>query len=446
MPRRVSRRQRLVPPGATSDATDGLIWTVARGCMVFVDLQCLSFALVVLKLSGAGNYPWSVAFLPMFCASLSVVCLEATVFLRAASLKLRKEGPTSRPQRRYGALRNERNVVREDALPLLRRGLVATVASVPAVILVFAAQILAYRGATTSSPRKKRRFFSSSLGCLLSLETVALLLAVALKGRSSRQVPASQINCSLTDVEARQLAERDDDDDGDGNWVTMKRPSGLLSATYHFLLWLWLLLLLTGFNFAFIPFWFALLLFARALVCVTLGHCRGKYKLTTIQLLGVSLYACATVSLALAAQNTLRGNNDAPFATTTTTTTMARPEKKNTVLMRAAAALTALFSSGLGLQLAFYTHARQLSRTRGHGPPQPLTTTRDGFWAVDGSGESFWFLLGSFERALPSNRHTTEQQEENKSLIVDDSSTTDPPGEQQQQQAPTSLTGDIGSQ
>ena len=352
----VPRRQRR----RSEDATESLIWLVARGCQIFADLHCLGFALILASFGGFLSR--KVGFLPLFTATAWALVTQARIFIRAASLKLQKPGTKD-----YGSMDSSRrriSVIHEDALPLLRRGIVATIASLPGLGLVLAAQILFFQG-------------KNGLGCLVAMQTAILAFAIALKGRSISEVPASQID-RVEDVEALQLT------------ATNPRPSGLLSGTFQALIWLWLVLLLVvgSSSNAFVPLWIAWLLFLRSLVTLLRGHCYGRYNLARGQLISVGLYLISAVAMALAVALGI----GVPL-----TDLQRRPQAAVLV------AIVGIVAGAIPFHNAFTTHALQLTKTRGHGPPLPLATTRDGYWAIDGSGESFWFLLGSFHRIAPAS-------------------------------------------
>ncbi|KAJ8600737.1 hypothetical protein CTAYLR_003915 [Chrysophaeum taylorii] len=390
------RRRRL---RAGDDATEGLIWLVARGCIAFVDLHAVGAVTVVIK--GVGlvdqHVPWLAAFSPFFAASLVALVTQIRVFARAASLKLHN------PAVHYGAVSaaNARgDVIHEDALPLVRRGIVAIVLSVPTLAVVATAQILSCvaTAAFASGHRRRARVAASrATACLLSLETAALCAAVALKGRGTSEPPASKLLSVAALEDEPQCLRR-----------SRSRLSGRLGVTFHVLLWLWLVLLVAllddptltrrhaehptieqRLSRASTPLWLAWVLLVSSLAVVCRRHRARVYRLQCTQLVSAGLYvfSCSCLAAAVAARFGF------PFAERAGRASLAR-------VRPAAPGLAALgiVAAAAALHLAFLRHAQQLAHSRGHGAPLPLARTPEGYWGVSGSGESFWFLLGSFER------------------------------------------------
>lgn len=357
---------------------------------------------------------------------------QIRVFTRAASLKLHD------PAVHYGAVTaaNTRgDSINEDALPLVRRGIVAVVCSVPALAVFVAAQILgceAARAWCLGRRRHARIASAKASACLLSLQTCALCAAVrttrraqiyfwstlfaqlVLKGRSVSELPADK---QLIDV----FDEESLDARCETHWSCFRRRmSGRLTATFHMLLWSWLVLMVAVLDdptltsdragestvlskrrviYAFVPLWAALALLVMNLLLVIHRHRSCIYRLERSQLVGATLYISSSCFLALA------------LALWLGTTSNAEAVRFNELALVCPCAAASLGVAGAlcacaALHLALLHHARQLVVSRGHGTPLPLAQTAQGYWGVSGAGESFWFILGSFERIAPSISET----------------------------------------
>lgn len=361
-----------------------------------------------------------------------MACLtQLRVFTRAASLKLHD------PAVHYGAVTaaNTRgDSINEDALPLVRRGIVAVVCSVPALAVFVAAQILGCEAARALYQGRRRRARIASAkaaACLLSLQTCALCAAVriicrahtcwstlfsqlVLKGRSLSELPAD-----------KQLIGLYDDESLEARCATQlscfrRRMPGRLTATFHMLLWFWLVLVVAVLDdptltsghtgeanvlakrrvvYAFVPLWAALALLVVNLLLVIYRHRSCIYRLQRSQLVGATLYIVSSCFVALALVLWLG------------TTPSAEPVRLNRLALVGPCAAASLGLAGAlcgcaALHLALWHHARQLVASRGHGTPLPLAQTAQGYWGISGAGESFWFILGSFERIAPSISET----------------------------------------
>lgn len=389
------RRRRLSRYG--DDATEGLVWLVARGCIGFIDFTALGAVAVYLN-GKSDRCPWALAFLPFFAASFVVGATQIRALLRVASLKLHN------PAVHYGAAsaQNTRgDTIEEDALPLIRRGIVAIVLSIPTLLVVVAAQIFAClaTGYWTSDQRRRSTVAAKRASvCLLSLQTCALCASLVLKGRSVSELPAKRLSSDF-------LYGRE----GSG------RLSGRLSAAFHALLWIWLVLVVSVLDDAavtttttstdeviivvgqqrrlaraFTPLWTAWVLLVASLALVLNRHRTNTYRLERSQIVGITAYVASCCFFACAVMRWL----GFPFVEQSSLALASAIFGRTGGLLGLLGALCAC----LGLHLAFLRHARQLVLSRGHGTPMPLARTPDGYWGVSGAGESFWFILGSFER------------------------------------------------
>lgn len=223
---------------------------------------------------------------------------------------------------------------------------------------------------------------------------------LVLKGRSVAEPPAAAISAAAIEDRHRtpQLV-----------WFCRGRLSGRLGTTFHAFLWLWLVLVLAlledgdlprdgaakrKFARAFAPLWTAWALLVASLFLVIRRHRTQAYRLMPSQLAAATLYVCSACFFAVAVAALL----GVPFAERASNRCL-----ENLGPRGAAACCTAgAICAAVGLRVAFVRHAHQLVRSRGHGQPLPLARTPEGYWGVSGAGESFWFLLGSFERAAPN--------------------------------------------
>lgn len=318
--------------------------------------------------------------------------------MRAASLKLHN------PAVHYGAVAasdTRGDVINEDALPLVRRGFVAVIVSVPTLCVMVVAQLLACIAAvawTAGNRHRARMIASGSAVCLLALQTGAFLAAVVLKGRGPSELPARLLTTSERGASWLRRA-----------WLRCAagRFSGRLTVSFAGLLWLWLVLVIDFLHHGesedgdverarlartMSPLWLAWALLVASLAIVCRRHHNHTYRLEPLQLVGAGL---CVVSCGLYALATLAWVG-APFAERQSRLRSLPPAYSG------AAAVLATTAAAGALHLAFERHARQLARSRGHGTPLPLARTPQGYWAPTGTGESFWFLLGSFERCAPS--------------------------------------------
>ena len=115
------------------DPVGRCIWLVTDSLSAALWLHCLAALLLLLRgLFGVGS--WSLGFAP--CAAAVCVCAaaQAKVLYRVSTLKM----PAAWQQHggMYGALDADDNLVPDDEMPLVRRGVVSVVAAVPALLLV----------------------------------------------------------------------------------------------------------------------------------------------------------------------------------------------------------------------------------------------------------------------------------------------------------------------
>ena len=353
------------------DATSRLVFLVANGLAYCVDLHVVGAWAVAWKCGGVGHPPpWRVVAVPFFAASGVAAATQWRFFARVANLRLRPPSPFT-----YGSLAAEggggpddggsggaaaTTTIREDALPLARRGVVGVAASLPALCLLLFAQCAALGGARASSLGARDRRLARSCGAILALETAALCACVALNGRSSS--------------------------DRDG---ARRCPSGLAGVATHALLVAFLVMALrvlarggAPVDGALAPLYGAELLLAAALLNVWRRQSAAVYRLDAAQRRSVAAYVLAC-ALAAAGQRALSiggggGGGRRPLG----------------------CALAALAAAcfGVPLRCAVLRHARQLASSRGHAPPVPLGRNAEGHWAPTGAKASFWFLLGTFER------------------------------------------------
>lgn len=118
------------------------------------------------------------------------------------------------------------------------------------------------------------------------------------------------------------------------------------------------------------PLWCARLLLSAALLRVAARHRRGLYRLAPAQLSALALYvaSCALMCVGEAAR--------------------ASGWRFRCWTDLALACGAACFC--LALRLAFATHATQLAASRGHLQPLALEQTAQGHWAPTGDRTSFW--------------------------------------------------------
>uniref|UniRef100_A0A7S3K3G5 Transmembrane protein n=1 Tax=Aureoumbra lagunensis TaxID=44058 RepID=A0A7S3K3G5_9STRA len=412
--RRLSRLPRRSVGGVqqTNDATNDLVWMVTHCLQLVNDLHILGGILVALKAGGLLKGKWNWIFVPFFIGSIVALATQALIFWRASSLKLHRNTALSQ----YGTStvlgNNERrNVIHDDALPLLRRGIVITGVSVPVLIVWIAAQARALESVRL---KNKNRIISSRRGqqavaCILALQTCALLSSLILKGRRLEETAASEI-ISAIDEENQQLL----------NKCCRVRPSGALSATFQILIWIFLIgieihlasqtnsvnLMFSSnkdtWAFLMFPLWIAGILFFISLALVLKRYLYRRYRLEKRQIICIFLYMLSTLCLGFSAFTSL----GTPFASRSARRLWRSHCNKEYLCQSAPAfvAAIAIAAAGIAFHLALTQNALQICKSRGHCTPLPLAKTREGFWAPSGAGESFWFLLGSFERTVPERR------------------------------------------